>query len=69
MLENDVALFQSLLCRHCAGSHLHFTALGSNTGPSVMFDDLVEALIRLMNVADVYDPVNLGNPGGVSSKS
>src|SRR4030095_3765168 len=31
-------------------------------------DDLVGALIKLMNVADVHDPVNLGNPGEFTIK-
>jgi UDP-glucuronate decarboxylase len=31
-------------------------------------DDLVEALIRLMNVDGVHDPINLGNPGEFTIK-
>jgi len=31
-------------------------------------DDLVEALIRLMNAEGIHDPVNLGNPGEFTIK-
>ena len=37
-------------------------------GALAALDDLVEALIRLMSADDVYEPVNLGNPGEFTIK-
>ena len=41
---------------------------GLQTRSFCYVDDLVAALIKLMNVADVHDPVNLGNPGEFTIK-
>jgi UDP-glucuronate decarboxylase len=45
------------------GQPLTLYGSGEQTRSFCYVDDLVEALIRLMNVEDVHDPVNLGNPG------
>src|SRR4029078_9835875 len=50
------------------GEPLTLYGAGDQTRSFCYVDDLVEALIRLMNVADVHDPVNLGNPGEFTIK-
>jgi len=41
---------------------------GEQTRSFCYVDDLIEGLIRLMNVNNLHDPVNLGNPGEFTIK-
>src|SRR4029450_9235861 len=50
------------------GEPLTLYGEGEQTRSFCYVDDLVEALIRLMNVDDVHEPVNLGNPGEFTIK-
>lgn len=63
MLEDDGRVVSNFIVQALRGQPLTLYGSGEQTRSFCYVDDLVEALIRLMNVADVYDPVNLGNPG------
>jgi UDP-glucuronate decarboxylase len=63
MLENDGRVVSNFIVQALRGQPLTLYGSGQQTRSFCYVDDLVEALIRLMNVADVHDPVNLGNPG------
>jgi UDP-glucuronate decarboxylase len=63
MLENDGRVVSNFIVQALRGQPLTLYGSGEQTRSFCYVDDLVEALIRLMNVEDVHDPVNLGNPG------
>jgi UDP-glucuronate decarboxylase len=63
MLEDDGRVVSNFIVQALRGQPLTLYGSGQQTRSFCYVDDLVEALIRLMNVADVHDPVNLGNPG------
>jgi len=63
MLENDGRVVSNFIVQALRGKPLSLYGSGGQTRSFCYVDDLVEALIRLMNVDDVYEPVNLGNPG------
>ncbi len=63
MLENDGRVVSNFIVQALRGNPLTLYGSGEQTRSFCYVDDLVEALIRLMNVDDVYDPINLGNPG------
>jgi UDP-glucuronate decarboxylase len=50
------------------GKPLTLYGEGDQTRSFCYVDDLVEALVKLMNVDDVHEPVNLGNPGEFTIK-
>jgi len=68
MLENDGRVVSNFIVQALSGEPLTLYGAGDQTRSFCYVDDLVEALIRLMNVADVHDPVNLGNPGEFTIK-
>jgi UDP-glucuronate decarboxylase len=68
MLENDGRVVSNFIVQALRGEALTLYGAGDQTRSFCYVDDLVEALIRLMNVDDVYDPVNLGNPGEFTIK-
>jgi UDP-glucuronate decarboxylase len=63
MLEDDGRVVSNFIVQALRGEDLTLYGAGDQTRSFCYVDDLVEALIALMNVADVHDPVNLGNPG------
>jgi len=63
MLEDDGRVVSNFIVQALRGEALTLYGAGDQTRSFCYVDDLVEALIRLMNVDDVHDPVNLGNPG------
>ena len=70
MLEADGRVVSNFAVQALRGEELTIYGDGSQTRSFCYVDDLVEGLIRLMNVgedehpgADVHTPVNLGNPG------
>jgi UDP-glucuronate decarboxylase len=63
MLENDGRVVSNFIVQALRGKPLTLYGSGEQTRSFCYVDDLVEALIRLMNVDDVHEPVNLGNPG------
>jgi UDP-glucuronate decarboxylase len=64
MLANDGRVVSSFIVQALRGEPLTVFGDGSQTRSFCYIDDLVEALIRLMNTPpEVTGPVNLGNPG------
>jgi UDP-glucuronate decarboxylase len=68
MLEDDGRVVSNFIVQALRGEPLTLYGAGDQTRSFCYVDDLVEALIKLMNVADVHDPVNLGNPGEFTIK-
>jgi UDP-glucuronate decarboxylase len=68
MLEDDGRVVSNFIVQALRGESLTIYGEGDQTRSFCYVDDLVEALIRLMNVADAHDPVNLGNPGEFTIK-
>jgi UDP-glucuronate decarboxylase len=68
MLEDDGRVVSNFVVQALQGKPLTLYGAGDQTRSFCYVDDLVEALIRLMNVDDVHDPVNLGNPGEFTIK-
>src|SRR5947209_17366021 len=70
MLENDGRVVSNFIVQALRGEELTIYGTGEQTRPFCYVDDLVEGMVRLMNVEegahegfDVHDPVNVGNPG------
>ena len=68
MLENDGRVVSNFIVQALRGEEITIYGTGEQTRSFCYVDDLVEGLIRLMNVAEVYDPVNLGNAGEFTIK-
>ncbi|OLE51020.1 MAG: NAD-dependent dehydratase [Acidobacteria bacterium 13_1_20CM_3_53_8] len=68
MLENDGRVVSNFIMQILRGEELTIYGDGSQTRSFCYVDDLVEALIRLMNCEGIHDPVNLGNPGEFTIK-
>ena len=62
MLEDDGRVVSNFIVQALRDEPLTLYGAGDQTRSFCYVDDLVEALIRLMNTDDVHDPVNLGNP-------
>src|SRR3989442_12707464 len=63
MLENDGRVVSNFIVQALRGNPITVYGDGNQTRSFCYVDDLVEGLIRLMNVDDWFEPVNLGNPG------
>ena len=65
MLENDGRVVSNFVVQALRGEDLTVYGDGEQTRSFCYVDDLVEGIIRLMNVEgeDAHMPVNLGNPG------
>jgi UDP-glucuronate decarboxylase len=63
MLENDGRVVSNFIVQALHGEPLTLYGEGQQTRSFCYVDDLIDGLIRLMNIAGVNDPVNLGNPG------
>lgn len=68
MLEDDGRVVSNFIVQALRGEPLTLYGAGDQTRSFCYVDDLVEALMRLMNVDEVHDPVNLGNPGEFTIK-
>jgi UDP-glucuronate decarboxylase len=68
MLEDDGRVVSNFIVQALRGEDLTLYGAGDQTRSFCYVDDLVEALISLMNVADEHNPVNLGNPGEFTIK-
>ena len=62
MLENDGRVVSNFIMQALSNEPLTLYGTGEQTRSFCYVDDLVEGLIRLMNVEDAHEPVNLGNP-------
>jgi UDP-glucuronate decarboxylase len=70
MLENDGRVVSNFIVQALRGEELTIYGTGEQTRSFCYVDDLIEGMVRLMNVEegavaglDVHDPVNVGNPG------
>jgi UDP-glucuronate decarboxylase len=68
MLEDDGRVVSNFIVQALRGQPLTLYGEGQQTRSFCYVDDLIEGLIRLMNVADFHEPVNLGNPGEFTIK-
>jgi UDP-glucuronate decarboxylase len=68
MLENDGRVVSNFVVQALRGEPLTLYGEGQQTRSFCYVDDLLEGLIRLMNTADLHEPVNLGNPGEFTIK-
>jgi UDP-glucuronate decarboxylase len=68
MLENDGRVISNFIVQALRGEELTIYGDGKQTRSFCYVDDLIEGMIRLMNVEEdgrpfhVHDPVNVGNP-------
>ena len=62
MLANDGRVVSNFIVQALTGEELTVYGSGEQTRSFCYVDDLVDALIRLMNAPDWFEPVNLGNP-------
>ena len=63
MLENDGRVVSNFIVQALRGQPLTLYGEGQQTRSFCYVEDLIEGLIRLMNVDGLHEPVNLGNPG------
>ncbi len=68
MLENDGRVVSNFIVQALRGEPLTLYGEGEQTRSFCYVDDLIEGLIRLMNVDGLHQPVNLGNPGEFTIK-
>lgn len=68
MLEDDGRVVSNFIVQALRGEPLTLYGEGEQTRSFCYVDDLIEGLIRLMNVEDLHQPVNLGNPGEFTIK-
>lgn len=68
MLEDDGRVVSNFVVQALRGEPLTLYGEGQQTRSFCYVDDLLEGLIRLMNTADLHEPVNLGNPGEFTIK-
>jgi UDP-glucuronate decarboxylase len=68
MLEDDGRVVSNFIVQALRGESLTLYGEGQQTRSFCYVDDLLEGLIRLMNTADLHEPVNLGNPGEFTIK-
>lgn len=68
MLEDDGRVVSNFIVQALGGKPLTLYGEGEQTRSFCYVDDLLEGLIRLMNVDNLHEPVNLGNPGEFTIK-
>ena len=68
MLEDDGRVVSNFIVQALRGQPLTLYGEGEQTRSFCYVDDLLEGLIRLMNVENLHEPVNLGNPGEFTIK-
>ena len=68
MLEDDGRVVSNFIVQALRGEPLTLYGEGEQTRSFCYVDDLIEALIRLMNTEGLHDPINLGNPAEFTIK-
>jgi UDP-glucuronate decarboxylase len=68
MLEDDGRVVSNFIVQALRGEPLTLYGEGQQTRSFCYVDDLLEGLIRLMNVEHHHEPMNLGNPGEFTIK-
>ena len=69
MMEDDGRVVSNFIVQALRGESLTLYGAGDQTRSFCYVDDLVEALIRLMNTDGLHEPVNLGNPNEFTIKA
>jgi UDP-glucuronate decarboxylase len=68
MMEHDGRVVSNFIVQTLKGEELTIYGNGEQTRSFCYVDDLVDGLIRLMNVKEWHQPVNLGNPNEFTIK-
>src|SRR5438270_1719790 len=68
MLENDGRVVSNFIVQALKGEELTIYGTGEQTRSFCYVDDLIEGWICWMNLDEVHDPVNLGNPSEFTFK-
>jgi len=68
MLEDDGRVVSNFIVQALRGEPLTLYGEGGQTRSFCYVSDLIEGLVRLMNTDELYEPVNLGNPGEFTIK-
>ncbi|HET7113926.1 MAG TPA: UDP-glucuronic acid decarboxylase family protein [Pyrinomonadaceae bacterium] len=68
MLEHDGRVVSNFIVQALRGEPLTLYGEGEQTRSFCYVDDLIDALIRLMNKEGLHDPINLGNPSEFTIK-
>ncbi len=68
MLENDGRVVSNFIVQALGNQPLTLYGDGKQTRSFCYINDLVEGLVRLMNLDGFHEPVNLGNPGEFTIK-
>ncbi len=68
MLEDDGRVVSNFIVQALRGEPLTLYGEGEQTRSFCYVEDLLEGLICLMNTNNLYEPVNLGNPGEFTIK-
>jgi UDP-glucuronate decarboxylase len=68
MLEHDGRVVSNFIVQALRNQPLTLYGAGEQTRSFCYISDLLEGLIRLMNTENLYEPVNLGNPGEFTIK-
>ena len=63
MLEDDGRVVSNCIVQALRGNEVTVYGDGKQTRAFCYVDDLVDGLVRLMNAEELFEPVNLGNPG------
>ena len=66
MAVNDGRVISNFIVQAISNKNLSINGDGSQTRSFMFVDDLVEALIKVMNCNDFQDPINIGNPNEIS---
>src|SRR5437773_2647562 len=68
MQENDGRVVSNFVVQALRGGNLTIYGNGQQTRSFCYVTEMVDALIRLMNTDELFEPVNLGNPGEFTIK-
>lgn len=66
MAVNDGRVISNFIVQAISNKNISINGDGSQTRSFMFVDDLVEALIKVMNCNDFQDPINIGNPNEIS---
>ncbi len=66
MAVNDGRVISNFIVQAISNKNISINGDGSQTRSFMFVDDLVEALIKVMNCNDFQGPVNIGNPNEIS---
>lgn len=68
MQENDGRVVSNFIVQALSGDRMTIYGDGEQTRSFCYVEEIVEGMVRLMNAAELYEPVNLGNPSEFTIK-